>query len=211
LEEPPLLTYLVQGITLGFSAVAFPGPLQAFLLNQTLANGWRKTLPAALAPLISDGPIILVMVFVLSQTPAWFLQLIQILGGIFLLYLAYGAWKGYRGFTPDGPQRKAGEKLNMLKAALINASGPGPYIFWSLIAGPIFLKGLQENLVFGISFLIGFYLVLLSGFAGFIILFATAKRLGSKITHALLGLSAFALLAFGLFQIIDGLKQVMSL
>ena len=65
--------YLISGLTLGFSAAFTPGPFQAFLLSQTTKFGWKRTLLTAFAPLLSDGPIILVMVFVLSQTPDWFL------------------------------------------------------------------------------------------------------------------------------------------
>lgn len=69
-----MLAFLFQGITLGFSAGVSPGPFQAYLFSQTLKNGGRRTLPAVLAPLLSDGPIILL---VLTQTPAWFLRAVQ--------------------------------------------------------------------------------------------------------------------------------------
>ena len=66
--------YLLQGIGLGLAAVLRPGPFQAHLISQSLSNGWRRTLPAALAPLISDGPIIIVCLLVLRQVPAWMEQ-----------------------------------------------------------------------------------------------------------------------------------------
>ncbi len=63
--------FLIQGVAFGLAAAAQPGPFQAYLLSQTLRNGWRATLPAALAPLISDGPIILITFLLLSRMPAW--------------------------------------------------------------------------------------------------------------------------------------------
>jgi threonine/homoserine/homoserine lactone efflux protein len=64
--------YLLQGIGYGFAAAVQPGPFQTYLISQTLSNGWRQTLPAALAPLISDGPIIILTLVVLSHVPGWF-------------------------------------------------------------------------------------------------------------------------------------------
>ncbi len=63
--------YLLQGIGYGLIAASQPGPFQTYLISQTLTRGWKRTLPAALAPLVSDGFIILVCVLVLSQAPDW--------------------------------------------------------------------------------------------------------------------------------------------
>ncbi len=89
-----MLAYALQGLLLGFPAAAQPGSMQAYLLAQTVKNGWRRTLPAALAPLISDGPIILFVLLLLTYMPPLFLSLLQIAGGGFLLYLAWGAYRG---------------------------------------------------------------------------------------------------------------------
>jgi threonine/homoserine/homoserine lactone efflux protein len=48
-----LLSYLVRGVALGGTAAAQPGPFQAYLLSQTLANGWGRTLVAAFIALIA--------------------------------------------------------------------------------------------------------------------------------------------------------------
>ncbi len=61
--------YLLQGIGYGLIAASQPGPFQTYLISQTLTRGRKRTLPAALAPLISDGPIILISLLVLSQVP----------------------------------------------------------------------------------------------------------------------------------------------
>jgi hypothetical protein len=50
----------------------------------------------------------------------------------------------------------------VLKAALVNALGPGPYLFWGLIAGPILLAGWRVSPGHAISFLVGFYGTLIS-------------------------------------------------
>jgi len=52
-----MLTYLIWGIGYGFTAAMQPGQFQAYLMAQTLRQGWRKTLPMIFAPLLSDGPV----------------------------------------------------------------------------------------------------------------------------------------------------------
>ena len=50
-----------------FAAAIQPGPLQAFLLARVAAAGWKRTLPAVLAPLLSDIPIATLAVLGLYQ------------------------------------------------------------------------------------------------------------------------------------------------
>ena len=58
-----MLKYLILGISFAFAAAVQPGPLQTYIISQTLKNGWRSTLPASFAPLLSDGPILILVVF----------------------------------------------------------------------------------------------------------------------------------------------------
>lgn len=75
-----MMIIFTQGVMLGLYAAVIPGPLQAFLLSQTLRVGWKRTLPAALSPLLSDGPIILLFLLLLSQAPGWVLKILQGVG-----------------------------------------------------------------------------------------------------------------------------------
>ena len=193
--------YLLQGIGYGLAAASQPGPFQTYLISQTLTRGWKRTLPAALAPLVSDGPIILICVLVLSQVPTWMQRILYISGGLFILYLAYGKYNSWRNFDSRLPSLETGTQRSILKAAVMNALSPGPYIFWTLVTGPILLKGWRETPVNGIGFLIGFYVTLISGLAALILIFGTAAKLGSKFNRMLLGISAIALTCFGLYQL----------
>ena len=193
--------YLLQGIGYGLAAASQPGPFQTYLISQTLTRGWKRTLPAALAPLVSDGPIILICVLVLSQVPAWMQRILYIAGGLFILYLAYGTYNSWKNFDSRLPSVETGTQQSILKAALMNALSPGPYIFWTLVTGPILLKGWRETPVNGIGFLIGFYVTLISSLAALILIFGTAAKLGPKFNRMLLGISAIALTCFGLYQL----------
>ena len=193
--------YLLQGIGYGLAAASQPGPFQTYLISQTLTRGWKRTLPAALAPLVSDGPIILICVLVLSQVPVWMQRVLYIAGGLFILYLAYGTYNSWKNFDSRLPSLETRTQQSILKAALMNALSPGPYIFWTLVTGPILLRGWRETLVNGMGVLIGFYVTLISSLAALILIFGTAAKLGPKFNRMLLGISAIALTCFGLYQL----------
>jgi len=193
--------YIVQGIGYGFSAAVIPGPFQTFIISQTLTRGWKKVISAALAPLITDGPIIALCLFVLTQVPIWFERLLYIAGGLFILYLAFGAYKAWRDFESNISNMEPGTGQSLSRAVLMNFLSPGPYIYWSLVTGPILLKGWRETPNHGIGFLVGFYVTIILGLAGIILLFGLARELGPKVNRALIGISAIALLCFGLYQL----------
>jgi threonine/homoserine/homoserine lactone efflux protein len=196
---------ILQGIGYGFAAAAQPGPFQTYLISQTLLHGWKQTLPAAFAPLLSDGPIIVLSFLLLSQVPPGFQRFLYIAGGVFVLYLAYGNYKSWKDFDPDHPSLETKTQQSVLKAALINALNPNPYIFWSLVTGPILMKGWREVPLYGVGFLTGFYLTMIVGFVTLILIFGLARQLGTRVNHLLLGISAVALFCFGLYQLWMGI------
>lgn len=202
-----MVLYLLKGLTLGLSAAATPGPFQAFLLSEAARNGWRSTLIAAFAPLLSDGPIVALVLLILTQTPSWFLNALKIGGGFFILYLAWGAWQAYRRYrvTEIVAIAPAGERKTVLQATVMNLLNPNPYIFWSAIGGPILIEAWRTEPMLGISFLVGMYVMLIGGFMGLIFLFSAAGQLGPKVNRVLIGVSAVALALFGLYQIWQGI------
>ncbi len=205
-EEPDLIGYLFTGLSLGAYAAITPGPFQAFLLSQTMKNGWRRTLPASLAPLITDGPIIALVLLVLTQTPARLLNSLRLAGGVFIIYLAIRAFIGLKNLEATLAASPAAARQSFWPAVLMNGLNPNPYIFWSIIAGPILLEGWRQSPGLGLSFAAGFYGTLIGGFAGLVVLFAVARRLGPAVIKLLSAVSAVALLAFGLYQLWAGLR-----
>ncbi|NWF93872.1 MAG: LysE family translocator [Syntrophaceae bacterium] len=199
--------YLIQGIGYGFAAAVQPGPFQTFLIAQTLSHGWRQALPAALAPLISDGPIILLTLLVLSQVPVWFQRVLYTAGGLFILYLAYHALVAWRNFDEAGLATHSASRQGIVRAAMINALNPGPYIFWSLVTGPILLAAWRQAPVQGLGFLVSFYVAIVLSLSGIVLVFGTARRLGPKVIRLLFGVSAITLAGFGLYQLWLGLGE----
>jgi threonine/homoserine/homoserine lactone efflux protein len=202
----PMSLYLVQGAVYGFAAAVQPGPFLAYLVSLTLSRGWRQALPAVLAPLLSDGPIIVLVLIVLSRVPPWWIQLLRFAGGFFILYLAAGALRSWRHpetvALADHPDRKG-----VFRAVLLNLLNPSPYVYWGLVGGPLLLSGWRETPVNGIGFLAGFYGTMVASMAGIILLCAYAGRRDERVNRFLSGVSGIALAGFGLYQIALGITN----
>jgi threonine/homoserine/homoserine lactone efflux protein len=201
--------YLSYGVAFGFSAAVQPGPLLTYIISQTLKNGWRRTLPAAFAPLVSDIPIAALVLLILSQVPVWLEQALRLAGGLFLLYLAYGAYKTWRSFEEKGPDLEQSGGTSLLKTATVIWLNPNPYLGWSLVLGPMFLKAWRETPLHGVTLLVGFYGTMIIAMMGIIILFAFARGLGPKINRVLIGLTAVALAGFGIYQVWLGVSALL--
>ena len=204
-----MLGYLILGITYAFAAAVQPGPFQTYLISQTLSNGWRRSIPAAFGPMLSDGPIILLVLLVLSQTPVWLVQGLQCAGGIFLLYLAVGALHTWRNYQIVNPSQNWTGRQTAIKGALVNLLNPNPWLAWSLVLGPLLLKGWRETPVNGIFLLAGFYTIMILVTLGIMLLFAAARNLGASVSRALVGLSAIAMAGFGFYELWLGLKVIL--
>ena len=196
-----MLPYILQGIGYGFAAAVQPGPFQTYLISQALLKGWKNTLLAALAPLVSDGPIIALCLLVLNQVPKSLERYLYIASGLFILYLAYNSYRSWKNFDTTLSQGDTGSQQSIVQAALMNVLSPGPYIFWSLVTGPILIRGWRESALYGISFMLGFYATMILSLCAVIILFGSARQLGSTVSRNLLAISAIALLGFGLYQL----------
>ena len=203
-----MFLYLLQGLGYGGAAAAQPGPFQAYLLSQTLKNGLRSTLVAALAPLMSDGPIVLLVLLVLTQMPDWFVAALRFGGGFFLLFLAYKAYRSAREMMVTAVNLPIPQKRQSIReAALMNMLSPNAYIFWSTIAGPIFLEGWRQAPSHGLAFMLGFYGALIGGFMSFVVLFGILGQASPRLNRVLGFVSAVALFGFGLYQIWLGAQR----
>jgi threonine/homoserine/homoserine lactone efflux protein len=197
--------YFLQGATLALTAAIMPGPFQAFLLSRALSAGWRRTLPAALAPLVTDGPILAMALLALTHTPAWFLQGLRIAGGFLILYLAKGVYELLKSAPRSLTQHSVGRHgRSLLDAVAINALNPNPYIFWGVVGGPLVLSGWRISPGVGAGFLAGFYGTFVASVGVQVILFAGAGKLNPRLNRILYMIAFVALSLFGLYQIARG-------
>jgi threonine/homoserine/homoserine lactone efflux protein len=200
-----MINYFIFGLTYAFACVVQPGPFQAFLFSQSLTNGWRKTIPLVFAPLISDLPVIILVLLVLTNIPHEVLRVLQCAGGVFLLYLAYNAYKTWRTFDQNDKQ-DVSRQSSLFKAVLVNLLNPNPYLGWSLVMGPLLIKGWSEHPANGIVLLTGFYCSMIIYSIVMVALFAATRNLGPRVSRISVGISVVALVIFGFYQLWSGIR-----
>ncbi|MDY6866363.1 MAG: LysE family translocator [Chloroflexota bacterium] len=203
-----LLTTLLKAAAVGFSAGVTPGPLQAVFLSYAVKGGWKKALPAAFAPLVSDAPVILIVLILLRSLPETFLQFLQIVGALFLLYLAWNSFKAFREYREVEDMGKTSGLKTLLKATMVNLLAPGPWLFWSLINGPNFLKAWSVSHRWGIAYLGTFYGSFILVNVLLIGLFSAVRRMGEKVRRCMLLASALVLAGFAVYQLLAGLHLI---
>jgi threonine/homoserine/homoserine lactone efflux protein len=199
-----MISYFIFGLSYSFACVVQPGPFQAYLFSQSITNGWRKTIPLVFAPLISDLPVIILVLFILTTVPPAVLGVLQCLGGLFLLYLAFKAFKTLRALSTKDKLDTTGYG-NLFKAVLVNLFNPNPYLGWSLVMGPMMIKGWNDAPRNGIALITGFYISMIIYSVIMVILFSSAGNLGPRVNRISLIFSVIAFILFGFYQLWAGI------
>lgn len=197
--------YMTIGIILGLSAGFAPGPLLTLVISETLQHDIKSGIKVALAPIITDLPIIIFTLFILNSLSNfhYILGIISLTGGFFVLYMGYESIRS-KGYQFNLQKQKSN---SLTKGILANALSPYPYLFWLSVGGPIMTKAITLNIFSLIFFIGGFYIFLIGSKVLLAILVGKSKSflIGDVYIYIMrfLGL-ALVVLAFALF--IDGLK-----
>jgi len=200
-----MLEYLLLGGGFAFAAAIQPGPLQVFLLNSVTQRGWKRTLPAAFAPILSDGPIALLVLLVLTRVPVVMSRVLQTAGGVLLLYLAWSSYKQWKQKSRSFENDEGSAPSTLLQAAAVNLLNPNPYLGWSLILGPAVLRAWSESPTNAAILIVSFYATMAAVMAIIIVLFGTTRFLGPRARRALILVSAVTLAMLGIYQLVSGL------
>lgn len=212
-----LSTFLTLGLTLGISAGFSPGPTQTYQFSQTLRRGWQKTWYLSLVPIVSDAPISISLYLLLSQLPAFFITVLRIIGGLFILFLAWNAYKSFQKMTEPiarikgtqtDEQNPVSDRM-FLKAAMMNLLNPNVYIFWGTVGVPKVIEGLAISPWYAAAFILGFYLTLIPVMALSIILFGTSKMLPGNVQRWIGFGLAMMLAGMGLYNIWQGVSTLL--
>jgi len=154
-----MLTALSAALVYGLTGGLAPGPLMTLVLTQTIRHGAREGMKTALAPLITDGPIMLVLLLFLDEIAAIrpLVGAIGIAGTLYLLYLAWESWTS----TPPSPAA-AGQPAprSIVRGALVNFLNPHPYLFWLTAGTPMLAKAWRHSSAAAIAFVALFFVCL---------------------------------------------------
>lgn len=193
---------LLTGAILGLSAGLAPGPLFALVISETLQHGLGAGIRLALAPMITDLPIIVLSLFLLHRIDG----LNQILGAITLTGAAFILSMGWSALRTTGMPELSDQPSNgsLTRGILANLLSPHPYLFWLTVGGTYLTS--HSGVVAPSLFLIGFYgclvgakvLLAISVSRSHVFLNGTLLKWIFRVLGLLLGLLAFGLLLEGL-------------
>jgi len=202
-----MMTALASGAFLGLSCGLAPGPLLALLLAQTLRHGTREGCKIALAPLVTDAPIILVTLVLAAKLA----QLRPLLGGVSLAgaaFVLYLAWDTVRPAQP-GNEAPAEPPRSWFKGILTNLLSPHPWLFWLTVGAAMLAKAIAQTWLSAVAFLVGFYLLLVGSKVGIAVVAGRSRDLLAgrpyRITMRVL---AVLLVFFAVLLVREGLRQL---
>ena len=200
-----MIHYLTIGTILGLSAGLAPGPLLALVVSETILHDIRAGIKVALAPLVTDPPIILLTVFILSRLSGFhgILGVISLVGGCLVMGM------GIQGLKAKGLEfdiQKARPR-SLLKGILVNFLSPHPYLFWLSVGSPIMTRANDQHIFMAAAFVISFYVLLIGSKIVLAVLVGKSKTFlkgrAYIYTMKFLGL---ALCALAIFLFKDGLS-----
>ena len=199
---------LISGMVLGLSAGLSPGPMLTLVISQTLRHGIREGVKVALAPLLTDTPIVLACLLFLSvfsdMRPA--LGVISMFGGFYLFYLGLNSIR----FKTVDLQEDVDPK-SLKKGLMVNFLNPSPYMFWVSIGGPLVIKTSSTSLVAAAAFVIPFYLLLVGSKIVVAIVSGRSRNLlKSRHYTIILRILGLVLTGFGVMFLKDGLRYLLG-
>ncbi len=168
------IEYIITGIILGLSAGISPGPLMALLLSKTIQKNAGEGIKIAISPLITDLPIILFVLLILSQAQshAYIISIISFLGAGYLIFLGVSNFK-INNLKLNNKNKNG--RNTLLQGIITNIFSPHPYLFWLSIGGPIIFKTYNIHLSITVLFFAGFYIMLIGTKIGIAILAGESK------------------------------------
>ncbi len=156
-----MLSYLGLGLSMGLSAGISPGPLLALVVTASLRNGLAGGLRVALAPFITDAPIIILAVLIVDRLPPGALRWVGTAGGLLVIWLGIEILRSLRGARlPDGAADTGDARRELWRGVLVNILSPHPYLFWATVGAPALLGGWHISPWHALAFLASFYLLL---------------------------------------------------
>ena len=177
----------------------------ALVVAQTIRFGFIDGLKVAIAPLLTDAPIIALSVLLVGQLARVesILGVITLLGAAFLIYLAVESFR-VRGIEVAD---EIVQPRSIRRGFMANLLNPHPYLFWFVIGAPTLLKAWTASVLAAVLFLIGLYVCLVGSKILIAWLVARSrgflKSRGYVYVNRLLGV---ALVVFALLFVRDGLR-----
>lgn len=151
------VTAAIAGLGLGLAGGVAPGPLTVLVVTQTLRHGTAEGAKVALAPVLTDGPLLIASAAFAAALSGvdMALGLIGLVGAAFLVWLGIDSLR-VTGVEVD-PDAPAG---SLWKAIATNLLNPHPYVFWIGVGGPLVADAWATSWGAVAAFLVAFFVAI---------------------------------------------------
>jgi threonine/homoserine/homoserine lactone efflux protein len=200
-----MIHFLSIGVILGLSAGFMPGPLLTLVISETLQHNTKAGVKVALAPVITDFPIVVLTLFVLAKLANFhgILGGLSLIGGFVILLMGYKSIR-IKGVELNFQNTKP---KSLAKGVLVNILSPHPYLFWFGVGGPIMTKAMNQTIIAPLVFILSFYFCLVGSKVLLAILTGKSKSfLSGNIYIFIMRFLGLVLCVLALILFYDGLK-----
>jgi len=149
----------------------------------------------AIAPLITDAPIVALSLLVASTVPDGVLTAMSIAGGLYLIWLGILDWRA----SGDAVLESA-PGSHLKRGVVANLLSPHPWLFWLTVGGPTTVRAWERLPAAAFGFVAGFFVLLVGVKIVIAVVVARAgRRLSDRGRRTAGRVGGVALVAVGVF------------
>ena len=218
---------LAAGVVFGLALAAPPGPMNAVIAEESVLRGWRAGFRAGLGAATADAVFLVLslvgVVAFVGRAPPVRGAMVGV-GGLLMLYYAYGAAREIRGsFLGADAATADGESAGFRKALVLALTNPYQVLFWLTVGVGLLEPGRVD--VFAVAelpklagllvvetgssaLIVGFFAGIGLWIAGFPGALVAARSRVEALAPVVAGLSALLLAGFGAAFLLDAARTL---
>lgn len=161
-----MLEYILLGSVIGFFSGAVPGPFWAVIARTAIRHGFWAGFRIGVVPLATETVVMALTALLVSQLPQGVLRWIGVLGGAFVVYLAWRTWRESRD-PPERDEEEGSEATrSTLEAMTLAVLSPTPWAFWLFVGSPVLVGAWRIGWGHALAFLASFLFLLVGVHVG---------------------------------------------
>jgi threonine/homoserine/homoserine lactone efflux protein len=200
------MAYVFLGLSLGLSAGLAPGPLLALVIQRSVQGGLASGLRIAVAPLLTDLPIVVLSFLLVGRLPEAGLDIMLGIGALFVLWLGTNAYR-HAGDDIDTTVSTSARQ-DFLHGALINFMNPHPYLFWVAVGAPTVVRAWRTEPWLAVVFIVLFYALLIGSKVTLAFVFSRARALPQRQYTWMIRFSSLLLLVAGALMLFTAWRNL---
>jgi threonine/homoserine/homoserine lactone efflux protein len=161
---------LLVGLSIGWAASIAPGPLLALIVTTALQRGFAPAARVAIAPLLTDGPIVVLCVMGAHALSDELIIALTVAGGAYLIWLGLSELRVARHASMAG--ENVAVSTDLWRGIVTNLLSPTPWLFWMTVGAPYIVGKWESSRLDAVGLIVGIYVPLVGTklvFAGIVV------------------------------------------